>query len=533
MATNAKQYTDLSKVDSMEDTDLIAIARKGEQELVTTPAINVAQRAAEIVSSDQVQEVIADLGLGKQVLVQSLNNKGADVQASDTLVQMAAKVDGLDVLGAQELQEAVPAMPAYQNNPTSYNMTYCGKLDKFVQIDTTSGTVSIGTFNASGSFQPSISFTDDSVKSMGSTSNISVGISNNNSYLAIGILYSTAQKLVVYKINLEQNTTEHVYDYTYTGLSSIYGAPRGLYVTDDGQETFLFTSSTYNNRVAYYNNTTKKQLYNGNGISTSHIETSIDGYYDESTKTFYFSGIYASSNERYGLASSVVTITEDSIEFSTPSPIIPAPDDIYDGSGAKILKDIDVLVCYGKPSSGSDYYSINTIIKTFRFSTGELLDTYVCKAPYASKYTSAVHLALDMFIQKVGDTYYASTATGAYVSIDASGKIASVFGTKDIHGNNVGMYIVQNGTGQQYLGLLYNAGGSYIFLNDMIGGVNNFSYIQTSTYVRATKLLKKCIIGYWLKRNDNATLFLSNFSKSLYDAGAYDVENKVAVLNIQ
>lgn len=101
MATT-KQYNDLQDGGNIQTGDKLAVARAGASELLTVPAESLAQRAAEIVSTDQMQEFVADIGLGKQVLAQALNNKGANVQASDTLAQMASKVDKLEVVGAKE-----------------------------------------------------------------------------------------------------------------------------------------------------------------------------------------------------------------------------------------------------------------------------------------------------------------------------------------------------------------------------------------------------------------------------------------------
>lgn len=101
MATT-KQYNDLQDGGNIQTGDKLAVAREGASELLTVPAESLAQRAAEIVSTDQLQELVADIGLGKQVLSQSLVNKGVDTSATDTLAQMAAKIDPLDVVGAKE-----------------------------------------------------------------------------------------------------------------------------------------------------------------------------------------------------------------------------------------------------------------------------------------------------------------------------------------------------------------------------------------------------------------------------------------------
>ena len=103
---NAKQYSDLEQAQTVNNTDQFAVAQEGADELKTVTTEQVAERVAGIVSTDQLQEFISDTALGKQVLAQALVNKGVDTSATDTLAQMAAKIDPLDVVGAQEYLSA-------------------------------------------------------------------------------------------------------------------------------------------------------------------------------------------------------------------------------------------------------------------------------------------------------------------------------------------------------------------------------------------------------------------------------------------
>lgn len=101
---NAKTYNDLNQATEVNDTDKLALAQSGKQELVTATVGQVAQKVANIVSTDQVTEIVTDLGMGKQIMAQKLQDKGLDVTAADTLTAMANKVDTLDVVGAKEYE---------------------------------------------------------------------------------------------------------------------------------------------------------------------------------------------------------------------------------------------------------------------------------------------------------------------------------------------------------------------------------------------------------------------------------------------
>lgn len=529
---NAKTYNDLNQAAEVNDTDKLALAQSDKQELVTATVGQVAQKVANIVSTDQVTEIVTDLGLGKQILAQTLQDKGVNTTASDTLSQMATKLAAVDVVGALEFQVAVPALTYYSNSLTKHYVSYCGKIDAFIRIDTSGGVVDIGKFNADKSFQANITFQNDIIKTMGNVSDVNIGISNNNTYIALGALASSGKALVVYQIDWEQNIATLMYSHIYTNSNIPTGAPRGLYVTDDGQETFFFYYGTYSSKMVYFNNSTQKELHDSNGVSTSYISTDGDGYYDENTNAFYFTGAYQSVNTKWGLGRTYVTITEDTISFSTPEAIIPSPTDIRNGGASLILKDFDMVVCCGnKNPSSSDFYAYPAILRVFKLSTGELINSYECPVPYTGFSQYTVIINNNILVQKKGDKYYIGVGNGNYVSLDANGNINNVLDTKNILGNNVGLYLASMSTSQQYLGIPYNAGGTYIFM-DTIAGCNNFPYISGYTSIYPTETLNKCIIGFWLKRNNQYSLFQCPFSKTAYAAGAYDIENKKVLLDL-
>lgn len=240
MATNAKQYTDLNKVGSMEDTDLIAIAREGEQELVTTPAINVAQRAAEIVSSDQVQEVIADLGLGKQVLAQSLNNKGADVQASNTLAQMAAKVDNLDVVGALEYI-ITPRIETTSAPPTKKARTVrIPDTNLYVSVDNTAySNYAIGVYKLTNS---SLDLVSSVV--------IDTELTNDPTDAYSGFVFSKNKNIIGIQLGTNNGTKGFIFNITDAGIITQIGkltlsnySTKMRLISNDGKKAFVTTAS--------------------------------------------------------------------------------------------------------------------------------------------------------------------------------------------------------------------------------------------------------------------------------------------------
>ena len=158
--SNAKTYDDLNQATEVNDTDKLALAQSDKQELVTATVGQVAQKVANIVSTDQVTEIVADLGMGKQIMAQKLQDKGLDVTASDTLTAMANKVDSLDVVGAKEYQQAIPCKATYASPIPTIHAVFCGSLNKFIQIDVTGGVLSIGKMNNSKTIDVEMTITD-------------------------------------------------------------------------------------------------------------------------------------------------------------------------------------------------------------------------------------------------------------------------------------------------------------------------------------------------------------------------------------
>ena len=177
---NAKTYNDLNQATEVNDNDKLALAQSDKQELVTATVGQVAQKVANIVSTDQVTEIVTDLGMGKQIIAQKLQDKGLDVTASDTLTAMANKVDALDVVGAKEYQQAIPCKAVYASTKSTIDAVLCGSLNKFITIDVTGGVLSIGKMNNLQTIDVEMTITDTRITKFTTSQRPSVGTSNNH-----------------------------------------------------------------------------------------------------------------------------------------------------------------------------------------------------------------------------------------------------------------------------------------------------------------------------------------------------------------
>ena len=95
--SNAKQYTDLTKAQTLQKTSLFAVAQEGETELQTVTAEQIAEPVAEVLSTGALAELEYATSQGKNAIATALTNKGVATDASETLIQMADKVNNLTV----------------------------------------------------------------------------------------------------------------------------------------------------------------------------------------------------------------------------------------------------------------------------------------------------------------------------------------------------------------------------------------------------------------------------------------------------
>ena len=94
---NAKQYNDLDAATQVNNTDLVAVGQSGASELKKATVQQLAAPIAETLSTGALAELEYATSQGKNAIATALINKGVQSTAADTLIQMADKVNNLDV----------------------------------------------------------------------------------------------------------------------------------------------------------------------------------------------------------------------------------------------------------------------------------------------------------------------------------------------------------------------------------------------------------------------------------------------------
>lgn len=96
MATG-KQINELTQAGSVGASDVVAIAQSGNTEATKASMTQLAQAIAQINETGALAELVYATSQGKALLAQYLTEKGVPTEASETLIQMADKVDLLSV----------------------------------------------------------------------------------------------------------------------------------------------------------------------------------------------------------------------------------------------------------------------------------------------------------------------------------------------------------------------------------------------------------------------------------------------------
>ena len=537
MATT-KQYNDLKDGVSIQTGDKLAVSRQNENELVTVPAESVAQKAAEIISTDQMQEFVADIGFGKQVLAQSLNNKGADVQASDTLAQMASKVDKLDVVGAKEylyskwqylsLADTV-GIPSPDTEGYSISLPY-----KDVVLTVNCTNKSITTRRIVGD---DTSWTElDTVEDSDIGASILYIVPNKDHSAVAIVSYSNgeANKILVYSIDDDGKLSKKGIIITTSYSVSSTNRYCLIFLNPDATCVYVHLSSDSSNRTMYkYDVNTGEEtsitfnnaIANCSFFTMTSDDTAIAINQADASVTVYritFSGSDASVSS-YSLFGSITgrgygvyvfskhnVIATWSVNSNSSTKIKAC--NIYNLETGNLMKSLQTrTLTFTNNSAGVTYYA-NHSLSGFRFDDNiyYLFDAYKGIIKYNP---DTEELELD------------NGTNSTYENIPIAGILVFNYNSTSYYARaNAGFpttYISKNKK-------MFSYGTS---------GMISFSPRKWSAADSRFACLFKDdtpVVGIEYSRNGNSTGFFAEyFNMDKYEAGVYDVENKTANISIE
>ena len=94
---NAKQINQLNEAASLSAETKLAVANPNTTEAESATVSQLAQAVAELNETGAFAEQTLATSMGKNLLAQVLTNKGVETTSSETLIQMADKVNALNL----------------------------------------------------------------------------------------------------------------------------------------------------------------------------------------------------------------------------------------------------------------------------------------------------------------------------------------------------------------------------------------------------------------------------------------------------
>lgn len=524
---NAKTYNDLNQTTEVNDTDKLALAQSDKQELVTATVGQVAQKVANIVSTDQVTEIVTDLGMGKQIMAQKLQDKGLDVTASDTLTTMANKIDTLDVVGAKEYVRVFPCWAKQgQPSPSTGRCITLPYKNVILCVDFDAKTVSTKKMVTGGDVWQTVSQVEDA-EIEGSFECFTY--SKDNSYVVFTTY--TGSKPYTY--------TAHIYSIDAQGLLTKVRGALSVGSNSSSSTTYSYVAITNDGQYLY------KGLGNSSGtidtrytISTGEATpitragtrpTDVKFSYMMDDNTIIFYGGTSNIWVKTGAITGDMITYSDTVNISVSSfsayGFLPATKD-----------DMFFIFCTDSDRNGGVccVYNAKTlteisrlIFKRFVYTTGSNLsynDIYAtCGFRYDNDkkeyklYSTFYGIAYYDVTSKILKCGIENPATrGGYIQ-----QAITIF-----PGGNFNMY-----GGNSLLSYVTEDGRLYItYAQESFSNQGKFS----SNGSALAKYVETAICtGLIYKRNAKETLFaLNSWSDADYEAGAYDIDNTTAEVEI-
>ncbi len=538
---NAKQYTDLQTAETLNDTDLMAVSQSGATELKTTTVGAVASRAAAIVSTDQVQEIVADLGLGKQVLAQTLQDKGVETTASDTLSQMATKLSAVDVVGAKEYLRGKVAI-----TPPGYNTglpiaCQCGiKNNKGLAL--TAGKIALVELADDGTLADLASVTDADII----TSNASYKSIWTNAAGTVAVYFNpkstTASQALVFDINLAAPSITLRGKIENLIVQATTSSLEFFYISEDGTKAVIFQQDGNDNASINWLNLTDLTAETSTQKLTVRLRyNAFSGFaYDIGEQTLMFLAKDSYQTDAYPIT---LDFSSKLISFGTAmvfSGNIPA----YTHKGGLAVLPAEGLLFKTTYQYNSNLAAMDILLQAFSLNTNQVLDEIKLKNVSLNLASTSYMIDYDRkptpFVAGISNNIV--KITGSYLTGWEFNTATNKFNTEniasipnDIYIRNASLWRLNTSPDTSYI--YYPT----MYLENTVANKVMFAPGTSNTAFRIAggnrlftlSLSKEICFGSVYKRNGNAVVHqLSPWDDDAYAAGAYDIENKKVVLDI-
>ena len=125
-----KRIDELDAATQVNSTDMFAVAQSGSNEAVRATTSQIAAAVQELNEGGALTELIYATSQGKNLLAQNLTNKGVPTESSETIIQMANKVDNLIILDdAANRKGCIAKSPTHNTSTSGDNYISAARMD--------------------------------------------------------------------------------------------------------------------------------------------------------------------------------------------------------------------------------------------------------------------------------------------------------------------------------------------------------------------------------------------------------------------
>ena len=569
-----KQINQLNNAGEIQSSDYVALAQSGQSEATKATISDLAAAVGELNSTGALSELSLATSIGKNLIAQCLTEKGVPTSPSETLVQMADKIEGLDIAdGMDKLKAVLVNQDSYTEN---FVYSYCCRIqgtNMAIALDSTGATaylldalnnyavltsISTGftTSLSSSSYGTTFTFSCDA-------SHVVVKCNSEVVSLKISSTYDQENDTTTYSLSVEGRVTT---------LASQYNCPM---IVNKAGTKLLALPATSGSSTTY----TALRMYNlldgSNTTCTNVNSTPISPCWSSmSTNIDSIGYIYCSSDDStvYSLGSCYPNSSDDTYNVQLYTSIInwDTPSFTF-GTSNKLIS------FKGRDNTSYSAIYINTIHNMFYRVSTEYVNTYNDAISLYTRYITAMDMTtgeqktLKFYrLRYYKDTYsrgYYVTCTSIFVKHIQDKDIIYTEGGKfeysftDNKLSIVSKHVDIDGTylsSIQYLNTATNSiSGSHsldTYMNGNVikfycGNTNPFSALLNGQY--SSKLAtspsrvttdvsnldddnaKQYVFGNVYRRNGKHTFFQYPYNiitTSALNSGMFDVETTIAYL---
>lgn len=556
MATT-KKINELNKATTVGVNDLMVLAQSGEKEATSTTVGALVDKVATQISDGALLEHLAGLSKQKQVLAKALTDKGVEgITEKSTLDEMSGAVKNLEVLGEKTNLKGPVLYGLIGSDTTMFSDTSYSRILPLTEHNL------YAYFNARNKKFCILKFANDSTYETVASITLTEATINTSGYYNYIEMFSNIDET---KIVLRTQSTSGTYSYICFSFAITYGstvtieqigspieyttysnqsAANGA-VMPDGTKFVSFQNQYQRARFIDFVNGTSEEVsfamdksyaYGHNGAVVSY-KVDEDGF---GVGMFGYGGTVVAFKVQFDFEKKTISYLGG---VYLPSAKITDRNHNYSYRPYYVADKKIVVLMLGKSSYPSGYSNQEEFMKAkVEFIAIDAKNGEIVK--HMTLRTNMTSLADVSYASLSGDSYFYSklengrilvgAAKRGVVEYDAENNKVFVHGTdKELfEGDFLGQVSIGNRDKIfQYnqtpivshdATTVYSHGSSYSECN---------SITMSSSYA-PSKIYKDVVWGDLYKRNGQEIVRTSLFEPSLYEAGAYDEKDSVAVLEL-